>query len=449
MAQAAREALKQRVLQAVAARRDDILAVAGAALACPELGFREERTSALIQGWFERLGLKPSTGLAMTGVKALLRGSSPGPRIAVLAEMDAVVCPQHPAADPRTGAAHACGHHAQVAALVGVALGLIDSGAIGHLSGEVALIAVPAEEYVEIEYRQRLIAEGHIRFLGGKQELLRLGEFNGVHAVLMAHLSPQAEGKKAGVGGDTTGFVGKLVRYLGREAHAGAEPHRGVNALNAALLGLAGINALRETFREQDRIRVHPILTRGGDLVNVVPADVRLETYVRAATVEAMIWANRKVNRALRAGALALGAEAEITDLPGYLPRLPCPALDQVVRSNLALVLGEAAVGEGEDGGGSTDLGDVSQVVPSAHPLVGGVEGRPHSRDFRVVDPSLAYVVPAQILALSVVDLLADGGAGARLVRQSFEPALDGPEAYLRLWEALLKEESQMGPSLG
>ena len=106
--------------------------------------------------------------------------------------------------------------------------------------------------------------------------------------------------------------IGKLARFVGRAAHAGGAPHLGVNALYAAQIALAGINALRETFRDEDTIRVHPILTHGGSQVNVIPAEARLETYVRGRTLDAVVDANAKVDRALRADALALGATVEI-----------------------------------------------------------------------------------------------------------------------------------------
>src|SRR6185369_13835703 len=120
-----------------------------------------------------------------------------------------------------------------------------------------------------------------------------------------------------------------------RAAHAGGAPHRGVNALYAAHIGLMAINAVRETFRDDDTIRVHPIVTHGGSQVNVIPADVRLETYVRGRTVEAILDANAKVDRAFRAGALGLGARVEIETLPGYLPLFNDPELTRHFEANV------------------------------------------------------------------------------------------------------------------
>src|SRR2546426_1687092 len=148
---------------------------------------------------------------------------------------------------------------------------------------------------------------------------LRLGHFDDVDLAMMIHATSRPEDGKAGVPGSNNGCVVKTVRYIGRAAHAGGAPHAGINALHAAQIGLMAINAIRETFKDEDTIRVHPIITHGGSQVNVIPGEVRIETYVRGKTVEAILDANRKVDRALRAGALALGATVEIETLPGYM----------------------------------------------------------------------------------------------------------------------------------
>ena len=113
----------------------------------------------------------------------------------------------------------------------------------------------------------------------------------------------------------------KQIRFLGRAAHAGGAPQRGINALNAAMIAMNAIAAQRETFWEKDTIRIHPIITKGGDAVSVVPAEVTMETFVRGGSLEAIVDANRKVDRCLRAGAMAVGAEVEIHTIPGYLPQ--------------------------------------------------------------------------------------------------------------------------------
>src|SRR5688500_11916555 len=146
----------------------------------------------------------------------------------------------------------------------------------------------------------------------------------------------------------------------------------GINALYAAHVGLAAINAVRETFRDEDTIRVHPILTHGGSQVNVIPGEARIETYVRGRTMDGVLDAARKVDRAFKAGALALGARGEIETLPGYLP-LACDAtMARYFRENAVGLVGADQYREVGHRTGSTDMGDLSQIMPVLHPYMGG-----------------------------------------------------------------------------
>ena len=165
--------------------------------------------------------------------------------------------------------------------MLGAAMALHDAGVMAHLAGRVVFFAVPAEEGGDLEWRVSQRAAGALELFGGKPELMRLGHFDDVDLAMMIHTTPRAEDGRASVPLSNNGRVGKLVRYVGRAAHAGGAPHMGVNALYAAQIGLMAINALRETFRDEDTIRVHPILTHGGSQVNVIPGEARIETYVR------------------------------------------------------------------------------------------------------------------------------------------------------------------------
>ncbi len=431
-----RQDLKKRVADVIDDKAEYLQSLGEKLFACPELGYKEHRTAEIVAGELSRAGLSPRTGIAITGVVADY-AAGPGPVVALMGELDAVVCPGHPQADPVTGAAHSCGHNAMTTSVIGAALGLIGAGAMEHLSGGIRFMAVPAEEYVEIGFRRQLRQQGKIEFMGGKQEFLKLGEFDDVDASMIIHLG-SGEGKKIRLGGSSNGFLGKFVRFRGREAHAGGAPHAGVNALNAAMLGMMGIHAQRETFRDEDCIRVHPIITSGGDLVNIVPADVTMETYVRGRTLEAITDASTRVDRALKAGAMAVGGEVEIEDLPGYLPRHPFLPLEDLFAANAALVLGEDAVEQhSEHQGGSTDFGDLSHIMPGVHPSVMAVSGRGHSEDYRIVDPRLAYVETSKIMALTAVDLLWDGAGELLRLKSAFTPR-HTVESYLKAWRDLL-----------
>jgi amidohydrolase len=297
----------------------------------------------------------------------------------------------------------------------------------------VALFAVPAEEYVDLEYRARLRDEGRIAFFGGKPDLVRLGHFDDVDLAMMVHASANTPERRIRVGGTTNGFVAKTIAFRGKASHAGARPDLGVNALNAAALAIMGINAQRETFRDDDAVRVHHVLTAGGHSVNIVPDDVRMELFARGRSLDAIRDASAKVNRAVTGAAQMVGAEVDIRELPGYLPLLEEPVMAAAFRENAAAVLGPDQVLAAGHVGASTDMGDLSHLMPALHPFAGGYRGTNHGRDFLVADEEMAYVLPAKMMALTVVDLLYGDAAGARQALAAHTPRLTKAEylAYL------------------
>ncbi len=398
----------------------------------PELGFKEKDTAQRVKQSFDQSRLPFHEGLALTGVKAVLQGAKPGPTIALMGELDALQVPNHPRANPDTGAAHACGHNAQIAGLLGAAMGLSDADIAEHLSGNVVFFAVPAEEFVEIDYRIGLVKEGKTAFLTGKQELIRLGHFDDVDMAVMIHsTSPDVHDGSMGLSPSSNGFLAKNIRFLGRASHAGVFPERGTNALYAAQLALSAINAQRETFRDEDCVRVHPIITKGGDLVNIIPSEVCMETYVRAKTSEAIVDASEKVDRALRGSAVAMGCHVEVETVPGNLPLRNDEGLAEVFRNVAGPLLGEDNYRNYPHVGGSTDAGDLSQIMPVLHPMMTGGAGAHHQTDWCIEDHENGYVTPAKALALMAVDLLSDGAAGALKILENGKPAMT-KEEYLK-----------------
>jgi len=442
-----RERIKHQVCNAIDARREAIVKIGESIMDAPELGFKEHRTAARVKKVFEEIGLPFEDDVAITGVKAVLRGAKAGPTVALMGELDALQVPDHPRACPDTGAAHACGHNAQVAGLLGAAMGLTQVGVAEHLAGNVVFFAVPAEEYVEIGYRLGLVKQGRTSFLTGKQELIQLGHFDDVDMAIMIHsTSPDVSEGSMGLAPSSNGFLAKNIRFLGKASHAGSFPERGVNALNAAQLALSAINAQRETFRDEDCVRVHPIITKGGDLVNIVPAEVCLETYVRAKTPDAILDAANKVDRALRGAALAMGCCVEIETVPGNLPMRNDPRLAELFRNNAGGLFGDDGYCEYPHAGGSTDAGDLSQLIPVLHPMMTGGSGSHHQSDWCIADFDAGYISPAKTLAMMAIDLLHDDAQEAREVLSSYVPAMTKDE-YLNRQQSIFREESFDGTS--
>ncbi|MDU1911331.1 amidohydrolase [Fusobacterium sp.] len=427
--------LKERVLAAIKENKEIIIAAGRKIYSNPEFGYKEFETTKTVSDFFKNeLGLEVEEKIAYTGCRARINEDKSGPKVAILGELDGISCSEHPDANS-IGASHTCGHNVQIAGMLGAAVGLIKSGVFKELDGKIDFIATPAEEFIELAYRSKLKAEGHIKYFGGKQELIRKGAFDDVDMSIMFHALDTGD-KKVLVGPESNGFIGKEIKFIGKESHAGSAPYEGINALNAAMLAINNVNAQRETFKEADRVRFHPIITKGGDIVNVVPADVRMESYVRARTIDSMIDANKKVNRALIAGAMAVGAEIEITELPGYLPILKHDDMEKVLRDNLHFIgLTDDDIIDGGDFTGSFDFGDVSHIIPTLHPMFGGVKGALHTRGYSIIDEEYAYLAPAESMALTVVDLLFDGAEIGKGILKNFKPAMT-KEEYLTFMES-------------
>ena len=276
----------------------------------PETGYKEFKTNKKIYDTLNSLGLQVQNNLAVTGLMTTIYGDKPGPHVAVIGELDGLPVPGHPFEDKNTHAAHACGHHIQIGNMLSTLLALNSPEILKNLSGSISFIAVPSEEYVEIEWRKEQRDKGSFEFLGGKQELVKLGIFDEIDISMMTHARGNFSG--FGYGGTGNGLVAKFIEFHGKSSHAGGDPHLGINALNAANIALSSIHANRETFFDDNHIRVHPIITHGGSVVNQVPEIVTLETFVRGASIEAIKNANLKVDNCLRAGAMAVGAQVAI-----------------------------------------------------------------------------------------------------------------------------------------
>lgn len=402
----------------------------------PETGYKEVKTSAYMAQIFEMLGYDLVMADGITGFYTVLNTGKPGPEILILAELDSVICPEHKDADPITGAVHSCGHNTQCAALIGIAAALKEPGILDKFCGKIRLCAVPAEELLEIEYRTGLKKEGKIKYLGGKSEFLSRGYFDGVDIAFMVHASTNFSVIKGSVG-----CLAKWITYKGVAAHAGGSPWDGRNALYAASCGLNAINAIRETFEEKDIIRVHPIITAGGKMVNAIPETAVLESFVRGATFEAIQKANYKVNRALCGAALSLGNNVEIVDLPGYAPLWNDSNLIQISEEAAKLAIPEYPYYVSDKfSSGSTDMGDLSCIMPVVHPYSGGTQGRSHGNNYEVVDPVAACVGSAKLQLGMLLILLSNGAERANQVISEYKPLFASKEAYLKYMDELNKD---------
>ena len=410
----------QKYIDYVEKHREKILEACDYIWKNPEPGYREWKTHAYLEEEFAKLGYELTLAGDIPGFTAEVDTGREGPTVAVFGELDSLIVRTHPEADPVTGAVHACGHNAQCAALLGIAAALTEPGVLDGLCGKIRLVAVPAEELIELEFRMELREKGVIHYLGGKPEFMYRGLLDGVDLAFMIHTSGAAPGT-ASIAGGANGMIGKSVCYQGHSSHA-ASPSKGVNALYAANLGLNAINAIRETFKDSDHIRVHPIITAGGDAVNAIPDTVKLESYVRGASMDAIMTANKKINRAIAATAAAMGAKVQINDFPGYWVRKYDKTMMEVMRDAMEQVLDEVKYQPESWGTGCSDIGDVGAVMPTVHPHIGGAQGTAHGDNYYIADPESACVKSAAVQLVYIAMLLRDDAAKAKQAIAEYEP---------------------------
>lgn len=438
--------VEKKIIEIIDAHREEILAFGRDVFSHGELGYKEFDTAGKFTEKLKELKVRTQEHLAITGVKGYLKPDNQKVTVALIGELDALRIPNHSRANPKTQAAHCCGHHAQLAGVIGAAIALSNSEISEKLDGQVVFFAVPAEEYGEIAFKNKLMEEGIIKYGGGKCELIRIGAFDDIDLSITHHTIP---GEAITIGsGSNTGFVSKIIHYRGRAAHAANAPDQGINALNAASLGLQALAFQRETFRDQDSIRVHPIVTKGGDLVNVVPDDVVIETLVRASNIQAILETSKRVDRAFFSGGDAVGAETEIVTLPGYLPVLEQEADEDLYEAALMAAPDKkiCKIGKGYKTGGSTDVGDLQHVQPVLRFTTNGAKGSLHSVDFDIEDEELDYIITAKIFALTAYRLLKNGGKKAKALTENYLPKFS-KEEYVRFLDSMVKTERRGVPA--
>lgn len=365
----------------------------------PELGFREEKTSRLIARYLERAGIEYEDGIAMTGIRAAV--GSGDYHIGLVTDLDAIAVSDN----GRTVPFHSCGHSSQNTIMLAVMRVLRELEKTGGLGCRVTYLGAPAEEYIELDYRRRLVEEGKIRYYSGKQNMIRDGYFDGIDCVFCTHAMGDLT-KKFDFASVLSGFLTKKVTFKGVAAHSGASPFLGKNALHGANLFLQAVSYLYEQFPYEAGLQIHPIITNGGVAMNVIPDTVVVESYVRANTKDYLFSAEEKFDRAAKFCAQALGLDCEVESTVGYMPLRQSDALNEVVYRNLLGVCDKTDILTGTVSGASGDMGDVGFLIPTIQLGYAGYEGRIHSNCFAITDKKLTYLDTAKVILWSVLDLI-------------------------------------------
>jgi amidohydrolase len=357
----------------------------------PELGYQERAASSLLSNRLEKAGFSVERGVAgmETAFVATFPGKGKGPRIAIMAEFDAL-----------PGLGHACGHNIIATSALGAALGL--RTVMEQLDGTLVLMGSPAEELI-----------------GGKIIMVAAGLFNDVDAAIMIH--PRNVTQLGRLFTATT--VMELI-FHGKSTHAASAPDKGINALDACIATFNATNALKKHLA--DGVRLHGIILEGGVAPNVVPDRARAEFSIRARTRSYLDTVVAKVRACAEAGAMTAGATVDI-----QVGRI-CPEMN--TNRAIAEAFGRNAVALGHEplpidmnsGGGSTDMGAVSQVVPAIHPhfKVTSANAELHSKDFEAAagteEAQDSMLQGAKVLAMTAIDIWTDPDL-LRRAREEFE----------------------------
>lgn len=420
----------QRILRLIDVHKDQIIAFAEDIAAHPEPGYEEFCTAGKTAEVLKNLGYKVTEHLARTGVKGT-KSIKEGPSLTVIGELDAIGCHSHPNANPVTGVAHACGHHAQMAAMIGCAIAMADPDVQKCLAGTVNFLAVPAEEYIDADKRVRLKKEG-IEFCCGKSEMIRTGVFDDTDIALTTHVHMVPVEEDFYLGNPAcNGYSAERVTVRGKAAHGAIDPWNGVNALSITTSAIQMMGLMRETFREEDHVRLHNVIRKAGDVINSVPDEAIVETKVRAASLDKICEITDMVNRAYAGSAYAFGGKIEMEKLQGYMPIIPRVADNALIEAADDLGLNYRTVQKGDFNNACTDVGDLSHLVPVVNFTFKGFEGKLHGADFKITDPEKAYILPAKLLALTVYKLLKNGGQEAKKITKSYTPVFN-KESYIQ-----------------
>ena len=375
--------LKQRVVDNVDARRDELIRTSETIHANPELAFQEFEAVALLTSILEQEGFAVQRGVAgleTAFVASYTSQKGDRPVVAILAEYDALA-----------ELGHACGHNIIGTSSVGA--GLAVQSVLDEVAGTVQVVGTPAEEGG-----------------AGKVIMAEAGVFDGVDVAMMVHPSTRTMTRRTSLA-----CYELKMEFFGQSAHAAGSPDKGINALDACILTYNNISLLRQQLA--DDVRIHGIITHGGAAPNIIPDYIAAEFLVRAAEKDHALAMLDKVEDCARAGALAAGAEVKLTRGNEYYANMvPSTVLADLFDANLTALGREVQLPEPSGRMGSTDMGNVSHVVPALHPYItiAPEEVAGHSPQFRAAAASpeghAGLLDAAKSLALTAVDLFSNPG---------------------------------------
>jgi amidohydrolase len=369
--------LKETATRAIDKHREEIIKASNTIHSEPELGHQEYKASKLLVEELQKYGYSVKYGVSGMKTAFIARKGEGSPKVGILAEYDAL-----------PGVGHACGHNLIATSALGAAIGL--SQVMEEIGGTVLIFGTPAEE-------------GVVQNAGGK--VVMLEEIKEADVALMIHPASMWGGY-----GTSNARESFLVEFFGKSSHAGGAPEKGINALDGILLTYTAINALGQHLNRE--IRIHGIIKHGGDAPNVIPDYASAHLYVRAPTIPMLEETYDKVKNIVKGAELQTGARSKITKVANtYANRIPNKVLSDKFRDNMiALGVDYPEENEPRAGGGSTDFGNVSQVMPAMSAYINIGDVVLHSPEGTVMtntkEANEIMLLGAKCLAYTTIDLL-------------------------------------------
>ena len=382
-------------------QKQELAELGHALFACPELGFKEVKSSGILTSFLIKEGFSVETGLSVTGLKAGL-GTGDGYHIALVADMDALEV----RIQDQPCAFHSCGHSIQTAVMAYAMKLLKERGIAEKSGGRVSFIAAPAEEFIDFDSRRAMQKEGKIQYFSGKQDMIANGVFDDVDCVISMHVNGDSGELMFDVQSSLAGFAVKKAVFHGRASHSGAAPHLGRNALHAASLAMNAIAYMKDQFPAEAGLQLHPVLTSCGGSVNVIPEEAVLETYIRANTLETLLEAEKKFDDCVIHCARALGMTAQVERTAGYMPLHQSEEISDVIHRQMLSLCREDQIVKQVVSGASGDIGDLGYLIPSVQFGFSGISGRIHSAEFSISNEENAYFNTLKIVTAAVEEIL-------------------------------------------
>ena len=369
----------------------------------PELGYKEFKTKESVIEFLKKVNPEIEMEFfSTTGIKTTL-GSGKSVNMAFIGELDAVYAPSHWCSDKESGAAHNCGHHTQIAITLALYNYFYTTGAYKNLDYTLTFIFIPAEEYLDLSYREKLQKDGVINYYGGKPEAMRLGIFDDIDIGVCVHAIGGAFTERTSeINCDLAGFLYKKYTFRGSASHAGFDPFSGKNAYSMSNIFQVALGLMRQQLKDSEHVRMNPIVMESDMSTNVIPNFIKVGTDLRTKSVEYMKTVADRIDKAAMGSAICLDGEVEAETQMGYLPFVQDRYIGQFVVDAFTEQSEIKTLWNNKFISAAGDIGDLSFMVPCIQIGYSGFAGTIHGDDFKDEDPEMIYEIFPRFVAKSL-----------------------------------------------